>query len=281
MRCGLLNAFFQELTETVAALPQAKVGGPGTPSPRRSKAGAFLHAFLEHCLRQDLNRRAERRMGVLNPIKVVITNLPEEHDEELEAINNPEDPEAGSRKVPFSRELWIEAEDFREDPPKKYFRLAPGREVRLRWGFFIRCHDLVKDPESGEVVELRCTYDPATRGGDAPDGRKVKGTLHWVSVKHAINGEVRLYDRLFTDPTPDGHKDKNFLDFINPESLKMVTAKMEPGLKDVDPGGRYQFQRLGYFCVDADSSPGNPVFNRTVALRDTWAKILRAQQQKA
>jgi glutaminyl-tRNA synthetase len=231
-------------------------------------------ALLDHHMREDLNKIAPRVMAVLDPVKVVITNYEEGREEWLQAENNPEDPGAGYRELPFSRELYIEREDFREQANRKFFRLTLGKEVRLKNAYIIKGESVVKDPE-GNVLEIHCTYDPKSKSGSGtPESlRKVKGTLHWVSVKHAINGEVRLYDRLFTDPTPDGHKDKNFLDFINPESLKMVTAKMEPGLKDVDPGGRYQFQRLGYFCVDADSSPGNPVFNRTVTLRDTWAKI--------
>jgi len=231
-------------------------------------------ALLDHHMREDLNKIAPRVMAVLDPVKVVITNYEEGREEWLQAENNPEDPGAGYRELPFSRELYIEREDFREQANRKFFRLTLGKEVRLKNAYIIKGESVVKDPE-GNVLEIHCTYDPKSKSGSGtPESlRKVKGTLHWVSVKHAINGEVRLYDRLFTDPTPDGHKDKNFLDFINPESLKMVTAKMEPGLEDVDPGGRYQFQRLGYFCVDADSSPGNPVFNRTVTLRDTWAKI--------
>ena len=228
-------------------------------------------AFLEHCVRTQLNRDAERRMAVLKPLKVVIENFPEDGAEELEAINNPEDAEAGTRSVPFSRELFIERDDFMEDPPKKFFRLAPGREVRLRYAYFITCREVVKDTD-GEVVELRCTYDPATRGGDAPDGRKVKATLHWVSAPHAMDAEVRLYDHLFNreDPGADG----DFLDDLNPSSLEILeNAQLEPSLKDVPVGTTVQFERLGYFCVDPDSSPSRPVFNRTITLRDTWAKI--------
>ncbi|GAB4257058.1 glutamine--tRNA ligase/YqeY domain fusion protein [Deferrisoma sp.] len=229
-------------------------------------------ALLEHCLREDLNRRAERRMAVLRPLRVVIENYPEGQVEELEAVNNPEDPSAGTRKVPFSRVLYIERDDFMEDPPKKFFRLAPGREVRLRYAYFIRCTDVVKDAE-GNVVELRCTYDPATRGGDAPDGRKVKATLHWVSADHAVEAEVRLYDRLFTEPNPDGLKE-DFRTYLNPHSLEVLTGcKLEPSLAGVEPGERYQFERLGYFAVDPDTRPGRPVFNRAVTLRDTWAKV--------
>ncbi len=229
-------------------------------------------ALLEHCLREDLNRRAERRMAVLRPLRVVIENLPEDRVEELEAINNPEDPSAGTRKVPFSKVLYIERDDFMEDPPRKFYRLAPGREVRLRYAYFVRCVDVVKD-ERGEVAELRCVYDPATRGGNAPDGRKVKATIHWVSAAHAVEAEVRLYDRLFTHPDPDGVKD-DFKNHLNPHSLEVLTGcRLEPGLSDVRPGERYQFERLGYFCADPDTRPGRPVFNRAVTLRDTWARI--------
>jgi glutaminyl-tRNA synthetase len=229
------------------------------------------YALLEHCVRDVLNRTAERRMAVLRPLKVVITNYPEDETEELEAVNNPEDEAAGTRKIPFGRELLIEREDFMEDPPKKFFRLAPGREVRLRYAYFITCDEVVKD-DAGEVVELRCSYDPATRGGDAPDGRKVKATLHWVSADHSLPAEVRIYDHLFTRPDPgaDGH----FVDDINPDSLELLTAcRVEPSLGELPVGTTVQFERQGYFCVDSDSSPDRRVFNRTVTLRDTWAKI--------
>ena len=231
-------------------------------------------AQLEHAIREDLNRSALRVMAVLRPLKVVITNYPEGEVEEVDVINNPEDASAGTRAVPFSRELYIERDDFREDPPKKFFRLSPGREVRLRCAYFITCTDVVKDAQ-GDVIELRCTYDPATRGGDAPDGRRVKATLHWVSAPHAHDVEVRLYDRLFLadDPerVPDG---KTFLDNLNPASLESVTdAKAEPSLKNGSPGDRFQFERLGYFCIDIESRPGALIFNRTVSLRDTWARI--------
>ncbi|MBI1390238.1 MAG: glutamine--tRNA ligase/YqeY domain fusion protein [bacterium] len=229
---------------------------------------------LEHCVREHLNKTAPRVMAVLDPIKVVITNYPEGQSEELDAINNPEDPNAGTRQVPFSRELYIERDDFMEDPPKKFFRLAPGREVRLRYAYFITCHEVVKN-ENGEIVELRCTYDPATRGGDAPDGRKVKATLHWVSAPHAARAEVRLYDYLFTreDPmnVPEGEDWKANL---NPRSVVINReARLEPMLKDAEPGFRCQFERLGYFCKDPDSTPDTPVFNRTVALKDSWKKV--------
>jgi glutaminyl-tRNA synthetase len=234
-------------------------------------------ALLEHCLREDLNRRANRVMAVLRPLKVVIENFPEDRVEELEAINNPEDPEAGTRNIPFTREIYIEQEDFREEPPKKFFRLAPGREVRLRYAFFITCTGVVKDRDTGEVVELRCTYDPATRGGDAPDGRKVKATLHWVSAAHAARAEVRLYDHLFDRENPnDVGKAESFVDTVNPNSLETLTeCPVEPSLKSAVSGERFQFERLGYFCVDptADAASGRLVFNRTVTLRDTWAKI--------
>ncbi len=228
-------------------------------------------AFLEHCVRSELNRTAERRMGVLRPLKVVIENYPEGESEELDAVNNPEDAAAGSRKVPFSRELYIESDDFMEDPPKKFFRLAPGREVRLRYAYFITCREVVKDAD-GEITELRCTYDPETRGGDSPDGRKVKATLHWVSAAHAIDAEVRLYDRLFKSANPGAGGD--FLDDINPESLDVVAqARLEPSLRDLPLGTTVQLERLGYFCVDRDTTAGRPVFNRTITLRDTWAKV--------
>ena len=228
-------------------------------------------ALLEHAIRDDLNARSSRVLAVLRPLKVVIENYPEDQVEHLEAVNNPEDPDAGARKVPFSRELYIERDDFMEDPPKKFFRLAPGREVRLRYGYFITCTNVIKD-EAGEVVELRCTYDPETRGGQSPDGRKVKGTIHWVSARHAIEAEVRLYEHLFTSERPDEEDD--FLSTLNPDSLEVVAnAKVEPSLADARPGERFQFERLGYFAVDPDSEPGSPVFNRTVSLRDTWAKV--------
>jgi glutaminyl-tRNA synthetase len=238
-------------------------------------------ALLEHCLREDLNRRAPRVMAVLRPLRVVIDNYPEDQVEDLEAVNNPEDLSMGTRKVPFSRVLYIERDDFREDPPKQFFRLAPGREVRLRYAYFITCTGVVKDARTGEVVELHCTYDPATRGGDAPDGRKVRATLHWVSAAHALPAEVRLYDQLFVkaDPSED-EEGTDFTASLNPQSLEVLqSCWVEPGLADAEPGSRYQFERLGYFCVDAaDSAPGALVFNRTVTLRDTWARIERTQQ---
>ena len=241
-------------------------------------------ALLEHCLRVDLNKSAPRVMGVLEPLKVVIENYPEGEVELLEAVNNPEDPEAGSRQIPFSRELWVEKNDFREDPPRKYFRLAPGREVRLRYGFFITCQEVIKDETSGEVVELRCTYDPETRGGYAPDGRKVRGTIHWVSADQALDAEVRLYDHLLkSEEELQGIDPKDFKASLNPDSLKVLTGcKVEPSLKDATPESRFQFERQGYFCVDnRDSGPDHLVFNRTVTLRDTWAKIEKAQKQAA
>jgi len=236
-------------------------------------------AQLEHSIREDLNRRAPRVMVVLRPLKVVVTNYPEGQVEELEVINNPEDPSAGTRKVPFSRELFIEREDFREDPPKKFFRLSPGKEVRLRCAYFITCTDVVKDAR-GEIVELRCTYDPATRGGDAPDGRRVKSTLHWVSAAHAASTEVRLYDRLFSVKDPENAPEgKTFLDNLNPDSLEVLRdCRAEPGLEAASAAARVQFERIGYFCVDPDSRPDALVFNRTVSLRDTWAKIEQRQQ---
>ncbi len=236
------------------------------------------YGVLEQCLREDLNKRAARVMAVLRPLKVVITNYPQDQVEQLDAINNPEDESAGTRKVPFSRELYIEREDFMEDPPRKFFRLGPGREVRLRYAYFVTCTDFVKD-DSGEVVEVHCTYDPATRGGSAADGRKVKGTIHWVSAQHALEAEVRVYDHLFTKENPeDTEEGGDFRDNLNPNSLQTLSScRLEPSLRAAMVGDRFQFERLGYFCVDADSSPGRPVFNRTVALRDTWAKLRKQQ----
>jgi glutaminyl-tRNA synthetase len=232
--------------------------------------------LLEHCVREDLNKRAPRAMAVLKPLKIVLTNYPEGQVETLAVVNNPEDAAAGTRDVEFSRELYIEQDDFQEDPPKKFFRLAPGREVRLRNAYLITCQDVVKDA-SGAIVELRCTYDPATRGGDAPDGRKVKATLHWVSAAHAVNGEVRLYDRLFTAENPESAAEKSgqtFLDLLNPASLDVLRGcKLEPMLGTAPAGTRVQFERLGYFCADLETAPGTPVFNRTVSLKDTWAKV--------
>ena len=225
-------------------------------------------ALLEHAVREDLNARSPRVMGVLNPVRVVIENYPEGGVEEFEVVNNPEDPAAGTRRVPFSRVLYIERDDFREDPPKKFFRLAPGREVRLRGAYFVTCTGVLKDAATGEITELRCTYDPATRGGDAPDNRKVKATLHWVSAAHAVDVEVRLYDRLFTSETPDASGD--YKADLNPASLEVLRGcKLEPSVAVAAPGLRYQFERLGYFCVDPDSAPGHLVFNRTVTLKDT------------
>ena len=240
-------------------------------------------ALLEYCIREDLNKLTPRVMGVLRPLKVIIDNYPENEVEELDAVNNPEDPNMGTRKVPFSRELYIEQDDFMEDPPRKFFRLGPGREVRLRYAYFITCVDVVKDPETGDIIELHCTYDPETRGGDAPDGRKVKGTLHWVSASHALSVQVRLYEHFFVKENPnDAEEGKDFTAYINPNSLEILSNCMvEPSLSEAKPGSRYQFERLGYFCVDAkDSKEGSLLFNRTVTLRDTWAKILKAQQQK-
>jgi glutaminyl-tRNA synthetase len=231
-------------------------------------------AFLEHFVREDLNKKAPRVMGVINPLKVVIDNYPEGRSEELDAINNPEDLSAGKRKIPFSKILYIEKEDFMEDPPKKFYRLAPGREVRLRYAYFIKCNDVIKDKD-GNITELHCTYDPETRGGDAPDGRKVRATLHWVSAEHSINAEIRLYDRLFLKENPlktQGSED--YRDNINPDSLKVVTdCMLEPSLVKAAPGDIYQFERLGYFSVDPDTTEDNIVFNRTSTLRDQWAKI--------
>ncbi len=237
-------------------------------------------ALLEYCLREDLNKHSLRVMGVLDPLRVVIDNYPEGKVEELDAINNPEDPSIGTRKVPFSRILYIEKEDFMETPPKKFYRLAPNREVRLRYAYFIKCVDVVKDKNTGEISELHCTYDPATRGGDAPDGRKVKATLHWVSAAHSLEAEVRLYDHLFTKEIPeDVEEGKDWKDNINPDSLDVLKlSRVEPSLEDAKPGTRYQFERKGYFCVDSDSSGKKLVFNLTVSLRDRWAKIQKTQK---
>ena len=237
--------------------------------------------LLEHCVREDLNKRAPRRFCVLRPIKLIIDNYPEDLVEEMECINNPEDESMGTRKVPFSRVLYIERDDFREDPPPKWFRLAPGREVRLRYAYYVTCTDVVKD-EAGQVIELHCTYDPESRGGWAPDGRKVRGTLHWVSAAHSLEVEVRLYDRLFTVPNPlDVGEGEDFTANLNPNSLEVLTScRAEPSLAGAEPGSIFQFERQGYFCVDPDSSPGRLVFNRTVPLRDTWAKIEKALKNK-
>jgi len=234
-------------------------------------------AFLEHCLREDLNKHAMRAMGVLRPLKLVIENYPEEKVEYLEAVNNPEDPQMGTREIPFSRILFIEKEDFMEDPPKKFFRLAPGREVRLRYAYFIKCHEVIKDPRSGEIQELRCTYDPDTRGGNAPDGRKVKATLHWVSAAHALKAEARLYDHLLKDSFPDV---SDLAAAVNSDSLEVISDfHIEPGLSRLKPGDRLQFERLGYFCLDSvDTTPDKLVFNRTVALKDTWARLQKSQE---
>lgn len=241
----------------------------------KSDSTIEMHA-LEDCVREDLNKRSLRVMAVLNPLKVVISNYPEGQEEFVDAINNPEDPSAGTRKVPFSRELYIERDDFREDPPPKFYRLSPGKEVRLRYGYFITCTEVVKD-EVGEIVELRCTYDPATKGGDAPDGRKVKATLHWVSSKHAVESEVRLYDHLFSKPDPDEvGEGQDYTSNLNPNSLIVQTALIEPSVAGAAPGTKFQFERQGYFCVDKDSTAEKLVFNRTVTLRDSWAKIEKA-----
>ena len=231
-------------------------------------------ALADFIIREDLNKRAPRVMGVLDPLKVVITNYPTDRTEQMEAVNNPEDEGMGTRQVPFTREIYIERNDFMEDPPRKFFRLAPGREVRLRYGYYITCTDVIKD-DDGQLVELHCTYDPESRGGSTPDGRKVRGTIHWVSAAHALNATVRLYDRLFSDPDPRPGEVDDDRSLLNPDSLKTVTdCKVEPGLAEAEPGVNYQFERLGYFCIDAvETQPNGPVFNRTITLRDTWAKI--------
>jgi glutaminyl-tRNA synthetase len=244
--------------------------------------GSIELAMLEHYVREDLNKRAPRVMGVLRPLRVVIDNYPEGLVEEMEAVNNPEDAGAGTRKVPFSRVLYIEQDDFREDPPKQYYRLSPGREVRLRYGYLVTCSGVVKDQKTGEVTEIHCKYDPATRGGNAPDGRKVKSTIHWVSAAHGVDAEVRLYESLFTREDPDETTDgQDFTANLNPNSLEVLThCKLEPSLKNAAAGDRFQFERLGYFCVDPDSNTNQLVFNRTVALRDSWAKIERREKQR-
>lgn len=229
--------------------------------------------LLEFCVREDLNKRAERRMAVLDPLKVVITNYPEDRQETVECVNNPEDESAGRRGVPFGREIWIERSDFMENPPKKYYRLSPGGEVRLRYAYLIRCDEVIRDVE-GRVTELRCTYDPESAGGKSSDGRRVKGVIHWVSAAHAVRAEVRLFDRLFTRASLDDPEEgKTFLDYLNPESLRKVTGYLEPSLAEASVGDKFQFERTGYFCMDRDSVPGRPVFNRTVTLKDSWAKI--------
>jgi glutaminyl-tRNA synthetase len=240
--------------------------------------GSIELAMLEHFVREDLNKRAPRVMAVLRPLKVVIDNYPENQIEEMDAVNNPEDASAGTRKVPFSRVLYIEQDDFREDPPKGYFRLSPGREVRLRYGYLVTCTSVVKN-DKGEVVEVHCSYDPATRGGNTPDGRKVKSTIHWVSAANAIDAEVRIYENLFSKENPgELEEGQDFTANLNPQSLEIITdAKLEPSLANAAAGSRYQFERLGYFCVDPDSKPGKSVFNRTVALKDTWAKVEKKQ----
>jgi len=248
----------------------------------RKRGSVVDIAVLEDCFREDMNKRAPRVMAVLHPLKVIIDNYPEDRVEEVEAVNNPEDPSMGTRMVPFSRVLYIERDDFHEDPPKKFFRLAPGREVRLKHAYFIKCERVVKDEQTSEVIELHCTYDPASRGGASPDGRKVKGTLQWVSVAHALEAEVRLYDHFFINENPDDVEDgSDFKANLNPHSLEILTScRVEPSLKGAHPGSRYQFMRHGYFCVDSiDSSEEKLVFNRTVSLRDTWARIVRTEKR--
>ncbi|MBL8296258.1 MAG: glutamine--tRNA ligase/YqeY domain fusion protein [Bryobacterales bacterium] len=242
--------------------------------------GIIEHSLLEHCLREDLNQTSARVMAVLDPIRVVIENYPDDQVENMEAINNPEDPNSGTRSVPFSKVLYIEREDFREDPPKQYYRLSPGREVRLRYAYLVTCTGVVKDPATGEIVEVRCQYDPATRGGNTPDGRKVKSTIHWVSAAHALDVEARLYNDLFvSEKGDDENENTDFTSLLNPNSLEVrPSAKIEPSVKDAAPFTRYQFERLGYFCIDKDSTPEKMVVNRTVSLRDTWAKIEKSQK---
>jgi glutaminyl-tRNA synthetase len=235
-------------------------------------------AFLEACVRDDLNKRSVRRMAVTKPLKLVIDNYPDDLVEEMEAINNPEDANAGTRKVPFSKVLYIEQDDFRESPPPKYYRLYPGNEVRLRYAYFVKCTEVVKN-EAGEVVEVHATYDPATRGGDAPDGRKVKSTIHWLSAAHAKESEFRMYDRLFMKEDPE-EGEEGYLNCLNPNSLQILNGYVEPLLAQTKPGDRFQFERLGYFCTDQDSTDEKPVFNLTVTLKDTWAKIEKSNKSK-
>ncbi len=244
------------------------------------RAGMVEVEFFEHCVREDLNKAAPRFMAVLNPLKVVIENYPDDLVEEMEAVNNPEDPDAGTRSVPFSKVLYLERDDFMIDPPKKFYRLAPGREVRLRYAYFVKCVDYAADEKTGAVTELRCVYDPETKGGNAPDGRKVKATLHWVSAAHAIEGEVRLYEKLFTKENPfEVDEGGDWTDNLNPDSLKVLTdCKLEPNLKNPEPGFRCQFERMGYFCADPDGEPDKPVFNRTVTLKDEWARIQKRKK---
>ena len=244
--------------------------------------GIIEFSMLEHSLREDLNKRAARVMAVLDPVKVIIDNYPADLVEEMEAVNNPEDASMGTRKVPFSKVLYIERDDFREDPPKQFYRLSPGREVRLRYGYLVTCTGVVKDEATGEILEIHCTYDPATRGGNTPDGRKVKSTIHWVSAAHAVDFEARLYDPLFLENADDDSADQDISASLNPDSLRvLVSAKIEPNVQGAAPGGLYQFERVGYFCVDKDSTLEKPVFNRTVQLRDTWAKIEKSQKSKS
>ncbi|MCC6540032.1 MAG: glutamine--tRNA ligase, partial [Bryobacterales bacterium] len=240
--------------------------------------GIIEYNLLEHAVRDDLNKRSLRVMAVLDPLKVIIDNYPDGQTEQMEAVNTPEDAAAGTRTVPFAKVLYIERDDFREDPPKQYYRLSPGREVRLRYGYFITCTSVVKN-EQGDIIEVHCTYDPATRGGNSPDGRKVKSTIHWVSAAHAIDAEVRLYDHLF-QPGVEPKEDEDFTVALNPASLVRVTGKIEPSAAAATPGAGYQFERVGYFCADRDSTADKPVFNRTVQLKDTWAKIEKSQQPK-
>jgi glutaminyl-tRNA synthetase len=236
-------------------------------------------ALLEHCVREDLNKRAQRVMAVLNPLRVVIENYPEGQTEELDAVNNPEDASMGTRKIPFSKVIYIERDDFMEAPPKKFFRLSPGKEVRLRYAYLVSCTGVVKDEKTGEIIEIHCTYDPATRGGTTPDGRKVQGTIHWVSAEQALLAEIRLYDRLFTVENPDdAGEGRDFKDFLNPNSLKKVTGLVEPFLGNCKAGARFQFERIGYFCADKDSQPDQLIFNRTVSLKDSWAKMDKIQK---
>ena len=282
---GIVRGFDDPRLPTLSGLrrrgysPEALINACKMIGVAKTNSTADL-ALLEHCVREDLNKNSSRVMGVLRPLRLVIDNYPENQVEEFDALNNPENPAAGARKVPFSRVLYIEQDDFREVPPPKYYRLSPGREIRLRYAYFVTCTGVTKDPNTGEVIEVHCTYDPATRGGDSPDHRKVKSTIHWVSAAHALEDEVRLYEKLFTKEDPcDVEEGADFMSNVNRDSLEVLpSCRIEPFLAGAAPGSRYQFERMGYFCVDPDTAPGKLVFNRTVSLRDDWVKVQKQQE---
>ena len=282
---GIVRGFDDPRLPTLSGLrrrgysPEALINACKMIGVAKTNSTADL-ALLEHCVREDLNKNSSRVMGVLRPLRLVIDNYPENKVEEFDALNNPENPAAGARKVPFSRVLYIEQDDFREVPPPKYYRLSPGREIRLRYAYFVTCTGVTKDPNTGEVIEVHCTYDPATRGGDSPDHRKVKSTIHWVSAAHALEAEVRLYEKLFTKEDPgDVEEGADFMSNVNRDSLEVLpSCRIEPFLAGAAPGSRYQFERMGYFCVDPDTAPGKLVFNRTVSLRDDWVKVQKQQE---